>query len=84
MPPSLHAELARAAEREGVSLNGYITSRLSESVGLRRGAQGTVPEQAAEQPRPSRTLVWALVVNAAAVFLAATAAIVILLVAILT
>ena len=25
MPPDLHAELAQAAEREGSSLNGYIT-----------------------------------------------------------
>jgi hypothetical protein len=84
MPPGLHAELARAAEREGVSLNGYITSRLGESVGWRRAEQETVPEQAAEQPRPSKTLVWALVANAAAVVLAAAAAIVILLVALLT
>ena len=84
MPPSLHAELARAAERDGVSLNGYITSRLGESVGWRRAEEATGPEQAAEQPRPSKTLVWALVANAAAVLLAATAAIVILLVAILT
>ena len=33
MPPNLHAELAQAAEREGISLNGYITARLRESVG---------------------------------------------------
>ena len=32
MPPDLHAELAQAAEREGSSLNGYITARLRESV----------------------------------------------------
>jgi HicB family len=84
MPPGLHAELARAAEREGVSLNGYITSRLGESVGWRRADEGTVAEQPAEQARPSKTLVWALVANAAAVVLAAAAAIVILLVALLT
>jgi len=83
MPPTLHAELARAAEREGVSLNGYITSRLGDSVGWSRAERGTAPEQAVDRPRPSRTLVWALVVNAAAVVLAATAAIVILLVAFL-
>jgi antitoxin HicB len=32
MPRSLHARLARESEREGVSLNQYIISRLSESV----------------------------------------------------
>jgi hypothetical protein len=83
MPPGLHAELARAAEREGVSLNGYITSRLGDSVGWRRAEREAVPEQAA-RPRPSKTLVWALLANAVAVFLAAAAAIVILLVALLT
>jgi hypothetical protein len=35
MPQSLHSELARAAEREGVSLNAYITSALASSVGWR-------------------------------------------------
>jgi hypothetical protein len=35
MPPSLHGELARAAEREGVSLNAYITAALSGTVGWR-------------------------------------------------
>jgi RNA polymerase sigma-B factor len=84
MPPGLHAELARAAEREGVSLNGYITSHLGESVGWSRAERDTPQEQAAEQPRPSKSLVWALVANAVAVVLAAAAAIVILLVAILT
>ena len=34
MPPDLHADLARAAEREGTSLNGYIIGRLTESVSL--------------------------------------------------
>lgn len=33
MPPDLHAELTRAAEREGTSLNALITRRLTESVG---------------------------------------------------
>jgi antitoxin HicB len=31
MPRSLHARLARDAEREGVSLNQYVVSRLSET-----------------------------------------------------
>ena len=33
MPPDLHAELTRAAEREGKSLNAYITGRLTDAVG---------------------------------------------------
>jgi hypothetical protein len=83
MPPNLHAELARAAERDGVSLNGYITSRLGESVGWRRAERDAPAEQAVKQP-PSKGLVWVLVANAVAVVLAAAAAIAILLVAILT
>jgi antitoxin HicB len=35
MPQSLHAELARAAERERVSLNQFITDALSGSLGWR-------------------------------------------------
>jgi len=36
MPQSLHAELSRAAEREEVSLNQFITSSLASAVGWRR------------------------------------------------
>jgi hypothetical protein len=82
MPPGLHAELARAAEREGVSLNGYITATLGESVGWRRAEKA--PSEEHTEPRQSKTLVWALVANAVAVVLAAAAAIVILLVAVFT
>jgi len=32
MPPALHSELARAAEREGSSLNAYITETLSNAL----------------------------------------------------
>ena len=35
MPQTLHAELARAAERERVSLNQFITDALSGSLGWR-------------------------------------------------
>jgi hypothetical protein len=38
MPQSLHAELARTAEREGVSLNGFITGALSSAVNWRSTA----------------------------------------------
>jgi antitoxin HicB len=42
MPRSLHAELVRASEREGTSLNAYIVAALSASVAWRRpgGANG--------------------------------------------
>ena len=35
MPKTLHGELTRAAEREGVSLNQFITGALSSAVGWR-------------------------------------------------
>ena len=78
MPPDLHGELARAAERDSSSLNGYIISRLTESVGWSEDGQP------APQPRPvdetgSRTLTWLLVANVVAVSLAGLAAIAILL-----
>jgi hypothetical protein len=43
MPESLHADLARASERSGVSLNAYINDVLAGAVGHRR-----------DTPRPSR------------------------------
>ena len=36
MDPGLHAELARTAERDGQSLNAYITRVLDDEVGGRR------------------------------------------------
>ena len=36
IPRSLHAELAREAEREGVSLNQFVTAALAAAVGWRR------------------------------------------------
>src|SRR5829696_2741440 len=36
MPRSLHAELVRASDREGTSLNAYIVAALSASVAWRR------------------------------------------------
>ena len=35
MPKSLHAELARSAERDGTSLNAFIVAALSGAVGWR-------------------------------------------------
>ena len=52
MPQTLHAELARAAERERVSLNQFITDALSGALGWRApsaceaaGGTRTVPTQ---------------------------------------
>ena len=78
MTPGLHGELARAAERHGTSLNGYIIARLTESVGWSDG--GTASE-AGTQTGPARDLKWLLVANVVAVSLAGLAAVVILLVA---
>ncbi len=78
MPPGLHGELARAAEREGTSLNGYIIARLGEAVG-RSPASGE--PAASPGDRSSSRLTWLLVANVAAVALAGLAALVILLIA---
>lgn len=79
MPGELHAELARAAEREGTSLNGFITRSLARAVGWEGGGRSTGP---ASPPGPRRDpLAVLLVVNAAAVALAALAAVAILLLA---
>jgi HicB-like protein involved in pilus formation len=59
MPEELHAELSRASERKGVSLNAFITSTLASAVGWRNGAQGAPPTPrrtrgAAPATQPSR------------------------------
>ena len=77
MPPGLHAELARAAERDGTSLNGYIIARLGEAI----GRPGATDAAASTDARSTRTLTWLLVANVAAVALAGLAALVIVLVA---
>ena len=74
MPPDLHAELARAAEREGTSLNASITRRLTESVGWGEGAGRS-------EPGRSRLLPALLIANAVIVGLAAILSVVILLIA---
>jgi antitoxin HicB len=64
MPQSLHAELSRAAERENVSLNQFITDALAGALGWRAPARkahvtraapiegdGTVEPRAAGDPR---------------------------------
>lgn len=79
MPPDLHGELAQAAEREGTSLNGYITARLAESVG-RPGSDGAATARTGSAV-PSSTLTRLLIANVVTVAVAAVAAVVILLVA---
>ena len=79
MPPGLHGELARAAEREGTSLNGYIIARLGEAIG--RPTEGAVADAARRDRWSTTTLTWLLVANVAAVALAGVAALVIVLVA---
>ena len=48
MPRTLHAALTKAAERENVSLNQFITDSLASVVGWRRGA--TAAETSAPAP----------------------------------
>jgi RNA polymerase sigma-B factor len=89
MPQSLHAELARVAENEGVSLNTLITGALASSVGWRDGSVDglAVVDAAAGDERPSpapqrpRWTSIALAANLVVVVLAAVVAIVLLVVA---
>ena len=43
MPESLHADLARASEQAGVSLNGFINEALANAVGRRPTAARATP-----------------------------------------
>ena len=88
MPRTLHAELARAAEREGTSLNQFITSALSRTVGIGLGRRGgDRPDgrgsETAARGGQSRVIAAALVANAVVIGLAAVAAIAVLVVALL-
>ena len=73
MPPTLHDQLAQAAEREGVSLNQYMTNALAASVDRQRRG-----EPRAERPR---WLPAAIVTNIVLLALTGVAAVVLLLVA---
>ena len=74
MPPSLHAELAEAADREGQSLNAYITGVLADR-------DGETPAPGASTRPPSRLLRTAMVVDLVLVAVAALVAIALLVVA---
>ena len=72
MPHSLHEELARASDREGVSLNQFITGVLAAAVDWKRDDQSD--RSATGGPR-ARRLAALLAVNVVLVGLAALAAI---------
>ena len=74
MPTSLHEELARASDRDGVSLNQFITGVLASAVGWRR-EDGTEIAPAGEPKLRSRRMTMLLVANLVLVGLAAIAAI---------
>jgi hypothetical protein len=78
MPAKLHAELARAAEREGTSLNQFITGALASRIGWGETGEKATPAAAASR---SRLVLVALVANAVVIGLAAIAAVGILLLA---
>lgn len=79
MPQSLHAELARAAEREEVSLNQFITSSLASAVSWRGSGEHAIPS--AEPTPRSRGLRTALMANMVLLVLIAVLAIVLIVVA---
>lgn len=86
MPRSLHGALAESAERDGTSLNQFITGTLASAIGWSgeagNGKQpGLRPLPLRHEDRPSRGLLIVLVVNAVAVGLAALGAVGILLLA---
>jgi hypothetical protein len=91
MPATLHDELARAAEVEGVSLNQWITGALASAVGWRGSGERPAPsgtvEGAAAPPDESalglspRLTRLALAANLAVVLVAAIAAIALLVAA---
>jgi hypothetical protein len=78
MPRTLHADLAQAAEREGTSLNQFITAALATKI-------GAGPEEHHNEPSQnnSRVIAAALVANAVVIGLAAVVAIAVLIVALL-
>lgn len=72
MPPQLHGELARAAERDGSSLNAHITRILSEAIW----------DGAPERPAGgSRLLRYAIIADLVLVAVAAIAAVALLIAA---
>jgi type VI protein secretion system component VasF len=82
MPPPLHAELARAADRKQVSLNQFIIGSLSNAVRRRRSDEplgGAEPVRAAAQQTTGRSS--ALLANLVALAVIAALAVVLLVIA---
>jgi antitoxin HicB len=91
MPGTLHTQLARAAEREQLSLNRFVTKVLASSVSPKQPTSPRtdthLPETAAQpangpKREPSRALRVALATNLAVVVFAGLAAIVLLVLAV--
>jgi antitoxin HicB len=80
MPRSLHAELVRASDREGTSLNAYIVAALSASVAWRRPGERD-ESRAAPAAGAGRGLSLALKANLIVIALAAAVAIALLVTA---
>jgi hypothetical protein len=81
MPAALHAELARTAEREGVSLNQFITGALASRIGWGTDVDDGSGGAAVPPDGRGRLIAVALVVNAIVIGLAALAAIGVLVLA---
>jgi hypothetical protein len=85
MPAALHAELAQWAEREGVSLNQFITKALQSRIGWGTDGEedGAPSASSGSTPADERTrlIAVALVANAIVIGLAAAAAIGVLVLA---
>ena len=79
MPQSLHAELAKAAEREDVSLNQFITNTLAASLSWHTTEEEPAPE-GDSGPSP-RWLPAAILTNIVVVVIAGVIALVLLVVA---
>ena len=63
MPESLHAELARASERAGLSLNAFINDALAAAVGGRAAATRSAPRGGRAERGRRRFVEPLLVVN---------------------
>jgi predicted RNase H-like HicB family nuclease len=82
MPQSLHAELARAAEREEVSLNQFITSSLASAVHWRGTSDNASTSGAGPSARRTGATRKALMANVVLLLLIALLAIALLVVAV--
>jgi HicB family len=80
MPPTLHAALAREAERERTSLNRFIVRALVQALDPLQAAEHDVPEPEPTQRGP-RLLGIALIANLVAIVVAAGIAIALLVIA---